>query len=103
MSTKVRVVRNGKEGLAGIDFVLSRKLPNREIFEVNLELRQNKTIELEEQPIGLSESIYVNGIYMTEGIDYDYTIDLKTITFNNLVLPNRGHVTINYKYLNVGV
>lgn len=103
MSKKIRVIDSGREKLVSADFLLSRELRKREIFTVDLSLRQNKIIVLVEYPIALSETIYINGIYQTAGIDYDYTIDMKTITFNTLVIPNNGHITINYKYLNSGV
>jgi hypothetical protein len=103
VSKKIRVVEDGKEKLVSADFLLSRELRKRETFLVNLALRQNPVIELEEFPVLMSERIYINGMYLTEGIDFDYVIDQRTITFNDLVVPIRGHITVNYKYLNLGV
>lgn len=103
MTKKIRVVEDSKEKLVTIDFALSRRLKAREVFIIDLDLRNNKTIELINEPILLSEFIYMNGSYLTEGIDFDYTINLKTITFNDYVLATRGHITINYEHLNMGV
>lgn len=46
-----------------------------------------------------SQFIFVNGLAMTNGNDYDYTMtDQRTIVFNSNVLTQSGHVLVKYTY-----
>lgn len=98
---KVRIFQDSKEKLASIDYLLSRELRGRDVVEISSIV--DRKITLSEYPISLSEIVFLNGLAMTEGATYDYTISNNEITFNIGILPNSGHVLINYKYLNMGV
>ena len=58
----------------------------------------NNEVELSYTPASESEMVVSNGITLTRGLSYDYTIDNKIITFNAGVVPSKGHITIFYHY-----
>lgn len=45
-----------------------------------------------------SERFILNGVELTKGIDYDYTIWENVVTFNNGVLTNDGHIKVTYHF-----
>ena len=101
MVDKLRIFDSNlkREKLINFDNVLARNSRKTEVHEIDLALRTSKEIVLEEHPIVDSETVVINGLVMTEGVDYDYTFTTNVLTFNNLVLPARGHVRIRYEYL----
>ena len=68
---------------------------NEEIFESATIVGDQ--ITLIKIPESNSQFVFMNGVFLTSGSLYDYTIAGSTITFNQSVLTT-GHVTIKYSY-----
>ncbi len=56
----------------------------------------NKVFLLAKDPIRGSERVYRDGMYLRKGIDYDYTIDGKQITFTEAP-PIKAVLLVDYK------
>lgn len=57
----------------------------------------NKTFVLSKTPTSGSDHVYLNGILQDEGINHDYTISGKTITFN-LAPSNKSRIKCSYRF-----
>jgi len=57
----------------------------------------NSQVMLSRIPESSSQFVFLNGLFMTIGLSYDYTITGAVVTFNSGVLTT-GHVTIKYSY-----
>lgn len=68
-----------------------------DVFEIPTQIIAN-TITLTNTPQTNSEVLALNGMVLTKGASYDYTISGKVITFNTGVLTSDGHCRINYAY-----
>ena len=76
------------------DIVAGAQTRRREIIDVTSIVQQEH--ELLYMPLDLSETVVHNGLVLTDGVEYDYVLSGKTITFNNDVLTPTGHILINY-------
>lgn len=95
---KIKAWDDNKEVVIPISDITGSVQRDRVIIELTQELRDNPVVTLPYSPQTYGETIYVNGIAMTEGSQYDYTIVLNVITFNVGILPKKGHILINYTY-----
>lgn len=99
MTIKIRAFENGKEKIIPIDKILERETRARLVVDIDTNLLTAREVELIHSPVNLTENVYVNGQLLAEGSNYDYTISGKKIIFNVGILPRKGHILINYKYL----
>lgn len=95
---KIRAWDNSKEVIIAVDDITGSIKKGRKIVEIDQALRDNPIITLDDYPLSFSELVVLNGMVMTEGSNYDYTINLNVVTFNVGILPKKGHILINYNY-----
>lgn len=69
---------------------------SEEVFNCSVII--NDTITLAREPFENSQFVFLNGVFMTMGADFDYTITGGVIVFNSNVLTNDGHVTVKYSF-----
>lgn len=95
MVLKVRAFENNEEKLIPLS-AISTGVRNRERIDVTTIV--GNAITLAFTPLTSSEFVALNGLFLTDGATYDYTISGNIITFNGGVLTQTGHVLINYSY-----
>jgi len=98
MVLKVRAFEGNSEKIIPLDLITGSIVRDREIFNIPANIQIGDIITLGFTPIQFSETVIVNGLVMTEGASYDYTISGNTITFNGGVLTQTGHILVNYSY-----
>lgn len=92
---KIKAWQDSREIIINVaDLITLGQLRRRHMVKV--EDMVNSTIELDYQPLELSEEVYVNGLMMSNGVDLDYTLSGNLVTFNVGVLTQSGNVLINY-------
>jgi len=96
MTLKVKAWENGQEKIIPLSDITGSVTRDRQIFDIAAIIGDEVTLTY--APQSLSEMVAVNGLIMTEGASYDYTISGAVITFNGGVLTQTGHVLINYSY-----
>jgi len=96
MVLKVRAFDVDGEKVIPISTIVGAVKLGREIFEMGDIVSDTITLLL--PPHTNSETVIVNGLVMTEGATYDYTLLNDTLTFNGGVLTQTGHVLINYSH-----
>ncbi len=69
---------------------------NEETFDVASIV--DDIIELVKEPVNNSQFVFLNGVFMTNGANFDYVLTGNIITFNSGVLTNSGHVTVKYSF-----
>lgn len=95
---KIKAWEDSRELLIPISQITNTVQRGREVYDINQALLDTPIITLSEYPLVNGETIVVNGLTLTEGSQYDYTIALNILTFNVGILPKQGHVLINYIY-----
>lgn len=67
----------------------------------------SSTFTLKDQPVAGTVSVYRNGIRQVNGVSYDYTVGINSITFNTGSIPVTGDIVlVDYKYyqlLNINI
>ena len=96
MVQKVRVFENNVEKLVPFSAIVGSVTRGRERIDITTVVANTVTLPNVPQP--LSETVFVNGLAMTDGATCDYTIVGNTITFNSGVLTQTGNILINYSY-----
>lgn len=98
MTLKIKAWEDSKEKVISINELIAAGLQRRRRTYQMGDI-SNDTILLEYLPIAYTERLVLNGLELTDGVEYDYTMDGQLITFNNGVLTQTGHITINYQSL----
>lgn len=96
MVTKVRAFEGNTEKLIPISDITGTI--QRDRLKIDIANIVNNQITLNFTPLANSEFVFVNGLAMTDGATYDYTLVGAIITFNSGVLTATGNVLINYSH-----
>ena len=70
----------------------------RDLFDIPTQIINGNQAVLAHIPITNTEMVVLNGLVLTEGATYDYTISNNIINFNSGVLTSDGLVRIDYAY-----
>ena len=96
MVLKIRAWENNQEKVIPIADITGTINRAREVHEIADIVGDEITLSF--VPLTYSDMIYLNGMMLTEGADYDYTLTGNVVSFNAGVLTQTGHVLINYSY-----
>ena len=96
MVTKIRAFEGNTEKLIPISDITGTI--QRDRVKVDIASIVGNQVTLNFVPLPNSEFVFVNGLAMTNGAAYDYTLVGAVITFNSGVLTATGNVLINYSH-----